>query len=159
MPSYNKVILMGNLGKDPELRYTPSQQAVCQFPIATTDSWTDREGNRQEKTEWHNIVVFGRQAETTNQYVKKGRPVFIEGRISNRSWDDQDGNKRYRTEIIANRVLFLGSSGQNSSGGSIPLPEMSPADSSDDTTPGEKQFDNDSANTVQESDDTDDLPF
>jgi single-strand DNA-binding protein len=107
----NKVILIGNLGKDPELRYTPGGQAVATFSLATTERWNDRNGQRQDRTEWHNIVVWGKQAETVNQYLKKGRSVFIEGRITNRSWDDKDGNKRYKTEIVATNFQFLGGGG------------------------------------------------
>jgi single-strand DNA-binding protein len=109
MAGVNKVILIGNLGKDPELRYTPSGQPVASFSVATTERWTDKNGQRQDRTEWHNIVVWGKLAELTNQYLKKGRPVYIEGRITTRSWDDRDGNKKYRTEIVANQIQFLGS--------------------------------------------------
>ena len=111
MASVNKVILVGNLGKDPEVRFTPSGQAVAKFPIATTDSWMDQEGKRQERTEWHNIVVWGKQGENCGQYLAKGRQVYIEGAIRSRSYDDKDGNKRYITEIVAQRVQFLGSGG------------------------------------------------
>jgi single-strand DNA-binding protein len=114
MASVNKVILVGNLGKDPEVRFTPSGRAVAKFSIATTESWMDQESSRQERTEWHNIVVWGKQAESCGQYLAKGRQVFIEGAIRSRSYDDKEGNKRYITEIIAQRVQFLGSS----SGGS-----------------------------------------
>jgi single-strand DNA-binding protein len=111
MASVNKVILVGNLGKDPEVRFTPSGRAVAKFSLATTDSWTDQESGRQERTEWHNIVVWGKQAENCGQYLAKGRQVYIEGAIRSRSYDDKDGNKRYITEIVAQRVQFLGSSG------------------------------------------------
>jgi len=111
MASVNKVILVGNLGKDPEVRFTPSGRAVAKFPIATTESWMDQENSRQERTEWHNVVVWGKQAESCGQYLAKGRQVFIEGAIRSRSYDDKDGNKRYITEIVAQRVQFLGSSG------------------------------------------------
>jgi single-strand DNA-binding protein len=111
MASVNKVILVGNLGKDPEVRYTPSGQAVAKFPVATTDNWTDQSGNRQEKTEWHNVVVWGKQAENCGQYLSKGRQVYLEGSIRSRSYDDKDGNKRYITEIVAQRVQFLGGGG------------------------------------------------
>lgn len=104
----NKAILIGNLGKDPEVRFTPSGRAVAKFSIATSERWTDQQGQKQERTEWHNIVVWGKQAETCGQYLAKGRQVFVEGRISNRSYDDKDGNKRYITEIIARDVRFLG---------------------------------------------------
>ena len=118
MASVNKVILVGNLGKDPEVRFTPSGRAVAKFPIATTESWMDQENSRQERTEWHNIVVWGKQAESCGQYLAKGRQVFIEGGIRSRSYDDKEGNKRYITEIIAQRVQFLGSSGGGGGGGS-----------------------------------------
>ncbi|HLH77493.1 MAG TPA: single-stranded DNA-binding protein [Candidatus Binataceae bacterium] len=107
--SVNKAILVGNLGKDPEVRYLPSGQAVASFSLATSDNYTDRGGTRQERTEWHNIVVFGKQAELASQYLKKGRQVYIEGRISNRQYEAKDGSgKRYRSEIIAQRIQFLG---------------------------------------------------
>ena len=108
MASVNKVILVGNLGKDPEVRFTPSGRAVAKFSLATTDSWMDQESGRQERTEWHNIVVWGKQAENCGQYLAKGRQVYIEGAIRSRSYDDKDGNKRYITEIVAQRVQFLG---------------------------------------------------
>lgn len=117
MASVNKVILVGNLGKDPEVRFTPSGRAVAKFSIATTESWLDQENSRQERTEWHNIVVWGKQAESCGQYLAKGRQVFIEGGIRSRSYDDKEGNKRYITEIIAHRVQFLGSSGGGGGGG------------------------------------------
>jgi single-strand DNA-binding protein len=107
----NKVILVGNLGKDPEVRFTPSGQAVAKFSVATTEKWKDQQGQLQERTEWHNIVVWGKQAETCGQYLSKGRQVFIEGRIQSRSYDDKDGNKKYITEIVAQNVRFLGSAG------------------------------------------------
>lgn len=108
MASVNKVILIGNLGKDPELRYTPSGQAVANFSIATTDRWRDKDGQNQQRTEWHNIVTWGRQAEVANEYLKKGSPVYIEGRLQTRSWEDKDGNKRYITEIVARGMQLLG---------------------------------------------------
>ena len=112
MASVNKVILIGNLGRDPEIRYLPSGQPVASFSIATTENFNDRSGARQERTEWHNIVVWGKQAELCNQYLKKGRQVYIEGRISNRQYEAKDGSgKRYRTEIVAQRVQFLGARG------------------------------------------------
>lgn len=109
--SVNKVILIGNLGKDPEVRYTANGKAVARFPIATSEVWTDTGGNRQERTEWHNIIVWGKQGETCAQYLAKGRQVFVEGSIRSRSFDDKNGNKRYVTEIIAQRVRFLGGGG------------------------------------------------
>lgn len=106
--SVNLAILVGNLGKDPEVRFTPSGRAVANFPIATSETWTGQDGNRQERTDWHNIVVWGKQAESCGQYLSKGRQVFIQGSIRTRSYDDKDGNKRYVTEIVAQRVQFLG---------------------------------------------------
>ncbi len=107
----NKVILVGNLGKDPEVRFTPGGKAVAKFPVATSERWTDPDGTRQERTEWHNVVVWGKQAETCGQYLAKGRQVFVEGAIRSRQYDDKDGNKRYITEVVARDVRFLGGSG------------------------------------------------
>ncbi|MCX6827063.1 MAG: single-stranded DNA-binding protein [candidate division Zixibacteria bacterium] len=109
MAAINKVILIGNLGKDPELRYTPAGQPVASFSLATSEKWKDKNGVVQDRTEWHNIVVWGRQAEIAKEYLSKGKQVYIEGRIQTRSWDDKDGNKRYMTEIITQRMQFLGS--------------------------------------------------
>jgi len=109
--SVNKVILVGNLGKDPEVRFTNSGSAVARFPIATSEVWNDRDGNRQERTEWHNIIVWGKQGEHCGQYLAKGRQVYVEGSIRTRSYDDKSGNKRYVTEIVAQRVQFLGGGG------------------------------------------------
>jgi len=109
--SVNKAILIGNLGKDPEVRFTNNGKAVARFPIATSEVWTDGDGNRQERTEWHNIIVWGKQGETCGQYLSKGRQVYVEGSIRNRSYDDKSGNKRYITEIVAQRIRFLGTGG------------------------------------------------
>jgi len=109
--SVNKVILIGNLGKDPEVRYTANGKAVARFSLATSEVWNDAEGNRQERTEWHNIIVWGKQGETCGQYLAKGRQCYIEGSIRSRSYDDKSGQKRYITEIIAQRVRFLGGGG------------------------------------------------
>lgn len=106
--SVNKVILLGRLGQDPELKYTPGGSPVCNFSLATTESWTDKGGQKQEKTEWHRVVVWGKLAELCNQYLAKGRQAFLEGRLQTRSWDDKDGNKRYTTEILASTVQFIG---------------------------------------------------
>jgi single-strand DNA-binding protein len=107
--SVNKVILVGNLGKDPELRYTPSGAAVATFSLATTERYKDKDGNRQEKTEWHNIVAWRQLAEICGKYLHKGKQVYIEGKIQTRSYDDRDGNKRYITEIVADQMHMLGS--------------------------------------------------
>ncbi len=109
----NKAFIIGNLTRDPELKALPSGIKVCSFGVATNRVWRDKEGNKQESTEFHNIVVFGRQAETTAQYLKKGSSVLVEGRLQTRSWDAQDGQKKYRTEIVADRVQF----GQRAQGG------------------------------------------
>lgn len=109
--SVNKVILVGHLGKDPEVRYTQTGSAVGNFSLATSEQWNDRDGKRQERTEWHNIVVWGKQAETCGQYLAKGRQVYVEGSIRTRSYDDKSGNKRYVTEIVAQRIQFLGGGG------------------------------------------------
>lgn len=111
--SVNKVILLGRLGQDPELKYTPGGAPVCNFSMATTESWTDKQGQKQEKTEWHRIVVWGKLAELCNQYLSKGRQAFVEGRLQTRSWDDKDGSKRYTTEIMANTVQFIGGATAN----------------------------------------------
>ena len=111
--SVNKVLLIGNLGKDPEVRFTGSGQAVARFPVATSEVWNDKEGQRQERTEWHNVVVWGKQGETCGQYLQKGRQVYVEGSIRTRQYDDKDGNKRYITEVVAQRVLFLGGRGSD----------------------------------------------
>ena len=115
--SVNKVILLGRLGQDPELKYTPSGASVCNFSMATTESWTDKSsGQKQERTEWHRIVVWGKLAELCNQYLSKGRQAFVEGRVQTRAWDDKDGNKRYTTEIMANTVQFIGGQAGASNG-------------------------------------------
>ena len=111
----NKAILVGNLGKDPELRYTQSGQAVCSFSIATSERYKDKQGEQQEKTEWHNIVAWGNLAEICGKYLEKGKTVYIEGKITNRSYDDRDGNKRYITEIVASEMKMIG--GRQDGGG------------------------------------------
>ena len=117
MASVNKVILIGNLGADPELRYTPSGAAVANFNIATTERWKDKDGQPQEKTEWHRIILWSRQAEIAKEYLHKGSSVYIEGRIQNRNYEDKDGIKRYVTEIVGQRMQLLGSRGAAASEG------------------------------------------
>jgi single-strand DNA-binding protein len=135
--SVNKAILIGRLGKDPELRYTPGGKAVASFSLATSEIWTGTDGQRNESTTWHNIVVWDKTAELAKEYLKKGREVYIEGRISNRSYDDKDGNKRYVSEIVAQTVRFLGSkpTGEPSEimpeSGDMPAPKGSGADDDD----------------------------
>ena len=111
MGSVNKVILVGNLGRDAELRYTPGGAAVATLNLATTEVWNDKGGQRQEKTEWHRIVLWGKQAESLQEYLTKGKQIYVEGRLQTRQWDDKDGNKRYTTEIKADRVTLLGGGG------------------------------------------------
>lgn len=108
----NKVILIGRLGGDPELRYTPSGDAVANFRVATNTVWRDREGNQQEKTEWHRVVAWRKLAERCGEYLKKGSHVYIEGRLETRSWEDKNGNRRYVTEIITNRMQMLDAKGK-----------------------------------------------
>ena len=105
--SVNKVILIGNLGSDPELRFTPSGVQVANFSLATSESWTDKAGERQERAEWHRIVLWRRLAEVAGQYLKKGSKIYIEGKLQTRSWEDQNGQKRYTTEIVANSMEML----------------------------------------------------
>jgi single-strand DNA-binding protein len=104
----NKVILIGNLGADPEVRFTPGGQAVANFRIATSESWTDKNGQKQERTEWHRIVVWGKLAELCGEYLKKGRQCYVEGRLQTREWTDKENKKNYTTEVVANAVTFLG---------------------------------------------------
>jgi single-strand DNA-binding protein len=111
MGSVNKVILVGNLGRDAELRYTPGGAAVATLNLATTEVWNDKGGQRQEKTEWHRIVLWGKQAESLQEYLTKGKQIYVEGRLQTRQWDDKDGNKRYTTEIKADRITLLGGGG------------------------------------------------
>ena len=111
MGSVNKVILVGNLGRDAELRYTPGGAAVATLNLATTEVWNDRNNQRQEKTEWHRVVLWGKQAESLQEYLTKGKQIYVEGRLQTRQWDDKDGNKRYTTEIKADRITLLGGGG------------------------------------------------
>ncbi|RZI56800.1 MAG: single-stranded DNA-binding protein [Rubrivivax sp.] len=118
MASVNKVIILGNLGRDPELRYTPSGSAVCNVSIATTRNWKSREGGeRQEETEWHRVVFYDRLAEIAGEYLKKGRPVYVEGRLKTRKWQDKEGKDTYTTEIIAEQMQLLGGRDGDDAGG------------------------------------------
>ncbi|HHW77915.1 MAG TPA: single-stranded DNA-binding protein [Xanthomonadaceae bacterium] len=131
MASVNKVILIGNLGKDPEVRYMPSGDAITHISIATTETFKDRNGEKQERTEWHRVVFFGALAKIAGEYLRKGRSVYVEGRIQTRKWQGQDGQDRYSTEIVANEMKMLG--GRGDFGGSAPFapeggePESTPA--------------------------------
>lgn len=109
MASVNKVILVGNLGKDPEVRYMPSGDAITNINLATTDSWKDKNGEKQERTEWHKVAFFGKLAEIAGEYLKKGSQVYVEGRLQTRKWQDKEGQDRYTTEIVADRMQMLGS--------------------------------------------------
>jgi len=144
MGSVNKVILVGNLGRDAELRYTPGGAAVATLNMATTEVWNDKGGQRQEKTEWHRVVLWGKQAESLSEYLTKGKQIYIEGRLQTRQWDDKDGNKRYTTEIRADRVTLLGGGGGARSGapcggdemgGHAPAPDAGPEPLTDNDIP------------------------
>jgi single-strand DNA-binding protein len=111
MGSVNKVILVGNLGRDAELRYTPAGAAVATLNMATTEVWNDKGGQRQEKTEWHRVILWGKSAESLAEYLIKGKQIYVEGRLQTRQWDDKEGNKRYTTEIRGDRVVLLSSGG------------------------------------------------
>jgi len=129
MAGVNKVILIGNLGRDPELRYTQNGQAVANFTLATTENWTDKSGERVERTEWHRIVVWGRTGEMCAQYLSKGRTVYVEGRIQTREWEDKEGQKRKTTEINAQTVQFLGGPRDGSARSSAEAPQSEEAPS------------------------------
>jgi len=122
MASVNKVILIGNLGKDPETRYLPSGDAVTNITLATTDTWKDKSGEKQEHTEWHRIAFFGKLAEIAGEYLKKGSPAYVEGRIRTRKWQDKEGQDRYSTEIVADRMQLLGSRGGGGAESSVREP-------------------------------------
>lgn len=129
MASLNKATIIGNLGKDPEVRFTPGGQAVANFTVATNEKWKDKgSGEAQERTEWHRIVVWGKQAESCGQYLKKGRSVYVEGRIQTREWTNKEGQKQYTTEINASQVLFLGGKGESGTASeSAPLSDFESA--------------------------------
>ena len=138
MAGVNKAILVGNLGKDPEIRTLDSGAKVATFPLATTETYKDRDGNRQENTEWHNVVLWRGLADVAERFLKKGNSVYVEGRIKTRSWDDKDGNKRYTTEIVGDNMTMLG--GRQGGGSSDPGPSQvnepaAPAASPDDDLP------------------------
>ncbi|MBN4048188.1 single-stranded DNA-binding protein [bacterium AH-315-O15] len=119
MGSVNKVILVGNLGRDAELRSTAGGAAVSTLNLATTEVWNDKQGQKQEKTEWHRIVLWGKQAESLQEYLVKGKQIYVEGRLQTRQWDDKDGNKRYTTEIKADRITLLGGGGGGGRSGAV----------------------------------------
>jgi single-strand DNA-binding protein len=121
MSSLNKILLIGHLGKDPEIRYTPDGSPVAAFSLATSENWTDKNGSRQEHTEWHNIVAWNKLADLCKKFLTKGRQVYIEGRIRSREWQDREGNKRRTTEVIATQMVLLGSRSQGSDAGVRPM--------------------------------------
>ena len=138
MASVNKVILVGNLGRDPELRYTASGQAVANFTMATTSTWTNRNGEREQRTEWHRIVAWARLAEICGEHLTKGKQVYVEGRLQTREWEDREGNKRRTTEITAQQVLMLGRRGDAAMGipaEAEPAPEPTPEPTSPSPDP------------------------
>ena len=143
MAGVNKVILVGNLGKDPEVRHLENGAAVANFSIATSETYKDKNGNRQEQTEWHNIVLWRGLAEIAEKYLRKGSQIYIEGKLRTRSWQDKDGNTRYTTEIVGDNMTMLG--GRNSGESSENAPSMS--------------ANNNSGSADLEQDDSDDLPF
>lgn len=155
MASVNKVILIGNLGKDPEVRYAPSGDAIANVTLATTENWKDKNGEKQEKTEWHRVAFFGKTAEVVGQYLKKGSQVYVEGRIQTRKWTDKEGQERYTTEIVADKMQMLGSrsgsaSMDSDSGDSRPAAAARPAPASNEPAKsGGSSFD----------DMEDDIPF
>ena len=137
----NKAILIGNLGSDPEVKYTPSGVPVANVSLATNESWTDRNGERQERTEWHRLVFWRKLAEIVGQYLRKGSKVYVEGRIETRSWDDQSGQKRYTTEIVVNDMQMLDSRGEMESGGAgPPIPSSPPPPEAGGGSPGGSGF-------------------
>ena len=120
MASVNKVILVGNLGRDPEVRYMPDGGAITNISVATTDTWKDKAGEKQEKTEWHRVAFFGKLAEIAGEYLKKGSQVYLEGRLQTRKWQDKDGQDKYTTEIVADRMQMLGARSGGGAGGDMP---------------------------------------
>ncbi|MFQ5720587.1 MAG: single-stranded DNA-binding protein [Acidobacteriota bacterium] len=132
MASVNKVILVGNVGRDPELKYTQSQTPVCNLSVATNEVWNDKSGEKQQRTEWHRVVVWGRQGENVSKYLRKGSQVYVEGSLATRSWEDRDGQKRYTTEIKAQTVQFLDRRGD---GPSAPFEGGDPAPGPDKKYP------------------------
>lgn len=145
MAGVNKVILVGNLGKDPEVRHLENGASVANFSIATSESYKDKNGNRQEQTEWHNVVLWRGLAEIAEKYLRKGSQIYVEGKLRTRSWQDKDGNTRYTTEVVGDQMTMLGS--KSSGGNEAPAPSAA-------NEPAKKKGSADIS-----SDDADDLPF
>jgi single-strand DNA-binding protein len=145
MASVNKTILLGNLGKDPELKFLPNGDAVCNFSIATTDSWKDKAGQKQEKTEWHNVVLYRKLAEIAGEYLRKGSSVYVEGSLQTRKWTNKEGQERYTTEVIGNSMQMLGSKSSQSTN----VPDV----------PEAKEYTRGSAAVEGDDEDLGDLPF
>lgn len=153
MAGVNKVILIGNLGKDPEVRHLDSGVSVCNFPIATTETYKDKDGNRIDQTEWHNIVLWRGLAEVAEKFLKKGNQVYIEGKLRSRSWEDKEGIKRYTTEVVGDQMTMLGGKPDNSNnnnGASAPYNAPNSTQNQNPTT---------SSNDVSAPEEEDDLPF
>lgn len=148
MGSLNKAMLIGNLGKDPELRYTPDGLAILKFSIATAEYFNDKSGSKNERTTWHNIVVFGKLGQSIANYLNKGKQVFVEGRINNRSYEDKEGVKKYITEIVATNIVMLGAKGASTGGADFP-------GDSNRTEAGNRDVQGDGAGRQEE----DDVPF
>jgi len=160
MASVNKVILLGNLGRDPETRYTTGGDAVTNLRIATTETWKDKSGEKQEKTEWHTVVLFGRQAEIAGEYLKKGRPVYIEGRLQTRKYTDKEGVEKYSTEIVGDRMQLLGGreGGGGGGGGDVEFSSSGAGATRGSSGPGGKSSGSTSKKTNPDDID-DDIPF
>lgn len=141
MGSVNKVILIGNLGKDPEVRRSQSGTTVANFTLATNESWNNKDGQREERTEWHRVVVFGKLADICGQYLQKGKQVYVEGRLQTRSWEDREGNKRYTTEIVASSMVMLTKTGAGPSDSMAPPIDPNAYDPSPNGPPGTRDDD------------------
>jgi single-strand DNA-binding protein len=161
MASVNKVILIGNLGRDPETRYTTGGDAVTNLNIATTETWKDKSGEKQEKTEWHRVVLFGRQAEIAHEYLKKGRSVYIEGRLQTRKYTDKDGVEKYATEIVGDRMQLLGSrdGGGGGSGGDAEFSGGGRREGGGSSSGSERARSGGGAKAPKPDDFDDDIPF
>jgi single-strand DNA-binding protein len=158
MASVNKVILIGNLGRDPEVRYLPSGDAVANLNLATTEKWKDKNGEMQEQTEWHRVAFFGRQAEICGEYLRKGSAVYVEGRLQTRKWTDKDGNERYTTEIRGDRMQML--SGGRGGGSTREMPDMESAPTAESASAPKKPATGEGAKPSTGFDDLDDdIPF